>query len=272
MIHENVEESIDCTLQGNKVAVQERIFNPIGKTIIQYNFNHTNIDTNINTNWKTPKDFNYTLNINLPKLQHKNFQPESTDYYHQSKLLNSNNINKNQFNLFSLDKQTKISIYSYGINLNRIENLILLLNIPIKITRKIDEADVILSIRSHIKQNTQIRQLAKLRKIRLHTIRSVSDLQIIRALCLILSWDIEKLDLNTVLSTIFDENHINELEALEEVRLAIEKIVIPKKKTVELIPRNVYLRKIQHELIHHYHLKARSVGEEPKRKLQIYPL
>jgi predicted RNA-binding protein Jag len=31
------------------------------------------------------------------------------------------------------------------------------------------------------------------------------------------------------------------------------------------------VRKMQHELIEHYHLKSDSFGEEPNRRLRIYP-
>jgi predicted RNA-binding protein Jag len=42
-------------------------------------------------------------------------------------------------------------------------------------------------------------------------------------------------------------------------------------KPVELLPRLAFIRKLQHELVEHYQLKARSFGEEPKRRLRIYP-
>jgi predicted RNA-binding protein Jag len=69
----------------------------------------------------------------------------------------------------------------------------------------------------------------------------------------------------------YQSKQTNEIEALEEVRLAIEQIVIPKMKPVELLPRLAFIRKLQHELVEHYQLKARSFGEEPKRRLRIYP-
>ena len=50
-----------------------------------------------------------------------------------------------------------------------------------------------------------------------------------------------------------------------------KQIVIPKMKPVELLPRLAFIRKLQHELVEHYQLKARSFGEEPKRRLRIYP-
>jgi predicted RNA-binding protein Jag len=40
---------------------------------------------------------------------------------------------------------------------------------------------------------------------------------------------------------------------------------------VELLPRSAKVRKMQHELIEHYHLKSDSFGDEPTRRLRIYP-
>ena len=63
----------------------------------------------------------------------------------------------------------------------------------------------------------------------------------------------------------------DEIEALEEARLAVEQIVIPKGQPVELLPRPANVRKMQHELIEHYRLQSRSFGDEPNRRLRIYP-
>jgi predicted RNA-binding protein Jag len=63
----------------------------------------------------------------------------------------------------------------------------------------------------------------------------------------------------------------DEMDALEEARLAVEQIVIPKGQPVELLPRSPQVRKMQHELVEHYRLKSHSFGEEPNRRLRIYP-
>jgi predicted RNA-binding protein Jag len=63
----------------------------------------------------------------------------------------------------------------------------------------------------------------------------------------------------------------DEMEALEEARLAVEQIVIPKRQVVELLPRPSFIRRMQHELVEHYHLRSDSFGDEPNRRLRIYP-
>ncbi len=63
----------------------------------------------------------------------------------------------------------------------------------------------------------------------------------------------------------------SEIDALEEARLAVEQIVIPKRQPVELLPRSAKLRSMQHELVERYRLKSHSFGKEPMRRLRIYP-
>nr|YP_010336963.1 hypothetical protein MW574_pgp119 [Madagascaria erythrocladioides]QUE28996.1 Ycf45 [Madagascaria erythrocladioides]UNJ16548.1 hypothetical protein [Madagascaria erythrocladioides] len=268
IIHENVENAIDYILQGEQVPIQKRIFNPLGKSSITHNYEDGQTDFNINTNWKHSKTVLELIDENNISKISKNIDNRSKINLTnaQTSLNNEKNIRKITF-----DNSKNFFVYCYGINLNQVQNLIALFNFPMSTTRKIDEADAILSIRSRIKHNTQIRQLARLKQINLQTIRSASPPQIIRAICCMLNLDTTKLDETKILSISNSYNDLNELEALEEVRLAIEKIATIKKKTVELLPRNVYLRKIQHELIQHYQLKARTVGEEPSRRLQIYP-
>jgi predicted RNA-binding protein Jag len=58
---------------------------------------------------------------------------------------------------------------------------------------------------------------------------------------------------------------------LPQPPLAVEQIVIPKGQPVELLPRSARIRKMQHELAEHYRLKSCSFGDEPNRRLRIYP-
>ena len=61
------------------------------------------------------------------------------------------------------------------------------------------------------------------------------------------------------------------LTPLEEVRLVIEEIVLTQKQVVDLLPRTGSVRRVQHEIVSHYHLNSLSVGEEPNRHVRIYP-
>nr|YP_010337779.1 hypothetical protein MW427_pgp062 [Sahlingia subintegra]UNJ17364.1 hypothetical protein [Sahlingia subintegra] len=263
IIHENVEQTVDGILQGIDVPIQKRTFNPIGQTIIDYSSDISQLDLNINTNWKN-------LELKLDQKQQSILFKKEKTLSNLQNTFNSNLYKKNVATIQTIKSQ-KLAIYSYGIHTRHVENIVSLFNLPIVTTRKIEKANFILSVRSHIKHNTQIRHIAKMRKIVIQTVRSTSILQITRALYFILDFEVKNLDTNKLTLITTKAESLNELEVFEEVRLAIEKFVIPHRVTVELLPRNVSMRRLQHELIRHYKLKARTLGEEPDRKLRIYP-
>lgn len=168
-------------------------------------------------------------------------------------------------------KDLPLHIYSYGIARDQIEQVIQTLHLPVVLTKDIDGSDVVLAVRSHVRKQSKIRQVAKIHQVPLHTIKAGTLPQIARALRRLLNMEDpsapEVPDLR-----LFVKNGVeDEIEALEEARLAVEQIVIPKGQPVELLPRSPQIRKIQHELVEHYHLKSQSFGEEPNRRLRIYP-
>ncbi len=162
-------------------------------------------------------------------------------------------------------------IYPYAVSRSMLEQVIQTMNLPVVLTKDLDSADVILALRSHIKNHSKLRHIAKARQIPIHTVKSNSMPQVIRTLQRMLQMDepdvAEPINLN-LFSRSGDEN---EIEALEETRLAVEQIVLPKGQPVELLPRSAKVRKMQHELVEHYRLKSTSFGEEPNRRLRIYP-
>lgn len=168
-------------------------------------------------------------------------------------------------------EELPLKVYPYGIGRHQLDQLISTLNLPIHLTKDMDNADAVLALRSHIKNHSKLRHIAKARQIPIHTLKSSSIPQIAIALRRLLSMedlhDPESLDLSSFTRT--EDN--DEIEALEEARLAVEQIVIPKGQPVELLPRSAMIRKMQHELIEHYHLKSQSLGDEPNRRLRIYP-
>ena len=168
-------------------------------------------------------------------------------------------------------EELPVKVYPYGIGRHQLDQLITTLKLPIVLTKDMDSADAVLALRSHVKNHTKLRHVAKAKQIPIHTLKSSSIPQIAIALRRLLSMDelqdVESMDLSTFTRGDTDD----ELEALEEARLAVEQIVIPKGQPVELLPRSPFVRKIQHELIEHYRLKSQSFGDEPNRRLRIYP-
>jgi stage III sporulation protein SpoIIIAA len=169
-------------------------------------------------------------------------------------------------------EELPLHIYPYGVSRQQLDQVIQTLNLPVVLTKNIDEADAVVALRSHVKNHSKLRQLAKTHQIPIHTVKANSVPQVALALRRLLNMDEpgglpSEADLNLLAR---GENE-DEIEALEEARLAVEQIVIPKGQPVELLPRSAMVRRMQHELVEHYRLTSRSFGEEPNRRLRIYP-
>jgi stage III sporulation protein SpoIIIAA len=160
-------------------------------------------------------------------------------------------------------------LYPYGLGRHQIERVIQTLHMPVVITKDLDNADAVLALRSHAKAQAKLKQMAQGRQIPVHLVKSNSIPQITRALQRLLDMDDNPAAVD--LGLFSHSGGDDELEALEEARLAVEQIVIPKGQPVELLPRSGHIRKMQHELAEHYRLKSLSCGEEPNRRLRIYP-
>jgi len=163
-----------------------------------------------------------------------------------------------------------VYVYPYGISRNLLDQVLELSKLPVVLTKDIDSADAVMALRSQVKNHSKLRQIAKTKEVPIHVVKSNTLPQISRTLQRLLDLDpttSEGMDLR-----MFSESsNQDEIEALEEARLAVEQIVIPKGQPVELLPRPAKVRRMQHELAEHYRLKSDSFGEEPNRRLRIYP-
>ncbi len=163
-------------------------------------------------------------------------------------------------------------IYAYGISRQQLDHVVRSLQLPVQFTKELASADAVLALRSHIRNHSKLKQVAKARQVPVYTVKSNSIPQITRSLRRLLDLDDDGDMLEGVDLELFSRSGADdELEALEEARLAVEQIVIPKSQPVELLPRSPKIRKMQHELAEHYRLKSLSFGDEPNRRLRIYP-
>ncbi|MEO0430084.1 MAG: R3H domain-containing nucleic acid-binding protein [Cyanobacteria bacterium J06656_5] len=164
-----------------------------------------------------------------------------------------------------------VPIYPYGISREQLHHVIDTLKLPVSITKELGVAQAVLALRSHVRNHSKLKTIAKSRQIPIYTVKSNTIPQITRALQHLLDIDPRDQADAIDLSLFTRQGDDDELEALEEARLAVEQIVIPKGQPVELLPRSAKIRKMQHELAEHYRLKSLSFGDEPNRRLRIFP-
>ncbi|CAI9091169.1 OLC1v1026123C1 [Oldenlandia corymbosa var. corymbosa] len=151
----------------------------------------------------------------------------------------------------------------------------------IDVTGDIGAADAILASSSEMKQNPWIRGIAKFHKIPIFVIKSNTMAQIVKAIRMILRMDSFSSKTNELVNDSLDieieddapkrKPSLEEIDALEEVRLAIEYIVIPGGEPVELLPRRSEIVALQLELVQSYQLSAENSGTELNPRLQILP-
>ena len=169
------------------------------------------------------------------------------------------------------EEDLPLHVYPYGVSRQQLEQVIQVLNLPVILTKDMENADVILALRSNLKHQSKLRPIARARHIPIHTLKAGTIPQITKALRRLLDMDDPAMPETTDVRLFTSSGAQDEIEALEEARLAVEQIVIPKGQPVELLPRSAKVRKMQHELVEHYRLKSSSFGDEPNRRLRIYP-
>ncbi|MCX7795271.1 MAG: AAA family ATPase [bacterium] len=147
-------------------------------------------------------------------------------------------------------------VYPFGISRNRLEKAIRELDIPVLITKKLDEADFILTLTSHEKrEGTKL--LAKAHSnIPIHSIKSNTLVQMKNFLRGYFNGEEQ------------EESEYNKI--LEEIDEGIKK-VLETLEPVELAPQNARIRRLQHQIIERYNFRSESVGEEPYRRVRILP-
>jgi stage III sporulation protein SpoIIIAA len=275
-VHEDVSASVDALLRGRVPVPQERSVGDDGEVKITQPKPQplgTELDTLslAKSGWSgagriqplplTP------VSVDALNAEVRDFQSMLDDSFRQQDFYSDSFERRSGPN----GEDLPLHVYPYAVSRSQLEQVIQTLKLPIILTKDIDHSDVIFALRSHVKGHTKLKQVARVKQVPIISIKSNSIPQIARGLRRLLNLDEpesgEVLDMNLFTAGRND----SEMEALEEARLAVEQIVIPKGQPVELLPRTSQVRKMQHELIEHYRLHSQSFGEEPNRRLRIYP-
>ncbi len=278
VVHESVADTVDSLLRGHSPAAQVRITNSDGSVAITRELpamSTAGMPRAADASSYSPSPSNRRRGARrvLPfpqsserewfagkleserSLDEIHWQPEQQSYVERQSGKNGS--------------EKPLYIYPYGISRHQLEEAISTLSMPIVLTQDIDSADAILALRTHVRKHSNLRRIASARQVPIHMLKANTIPQIVRTLRQVLGMD----ELETMDESFFgfsgDEN--DEIDALEEARRAVEQVVLPKGQPVELLPRSSKLRKMQHELVEHYHLKSLSFGDEPNRRLRIYP-
>jgi len=130
------------------------------------------------------------------------------------------------------------------------------LNLDVRIAGKVEQADMILALRSRA-EDLGLKRITRLTNVPLHLIKRNTSAEIRRLLQKVFN----------IVQGVDDEEI---MEAVEETEAAIRK-VLEERIEMSLSPRPPTLRKMQHRMITSAGLVSASEGREPSRHLVIYP-
>ncbi|CAA7402574.1 unnamed protein product [Spirodela intermedia] len=170
----------------------------------------------------------------------------------------------------SFKMEASMRMFAYGILEISVVQAIKKLGLDevVQLTDNISEADAFLALHSKLKKNPRIQAAARSQGIPIYVTKTSSLLQITKALRVIVA---ERDNEAQHFQAEDDMSSVEKVDALEEARLAIEQVVIPKRRSVDLLPRPSHIIVAQMGFIGEYKLLCEKVGQEPNIHLRILP-
>ncbi|KAG6402268.1 hypothetical protein SASPL_139145 [Salvia splendens] len=227
-----------------------------------------------------PAEEHHDRNVRLTKTDkkgHTNIVSELEDEDSSPKL------KKVRANASPARKSYPLSVYTYEIQEADLLQVAAVMGLEAKlgVTDDIGSADAFLASSIEMKRNPWIQGVAKFHQLPVFVIKSTTMAQMVKAIRMILEMDSFTFTRKQSGSTSSDieveddapkrRPSLEEIDALEEVRLAIEYIVIPGGEPVELLPRRSDIVARQLELVKSYQLAVENSGTESNPRLQILP-
>jgi hypothetical protein len=146
-----------------------------------------------------------------------------------------------------------LRVLPMGVSRKRLEQAIRDLQLPAIIARDVDEADVVMTLRTEYRQKPPALREAEERALPIYVLKANTVPQMQASLTSIFSLEVDPREV-----------------ALREAEEAIS-LVIARSEPVELAPQNAFIRRLQHQMAERANLVSRSRGREPYRRVRLYP-
>ncbi|MBD2033451.1 AAA family ATPase [Leptolyngbya sp. FACHB-321] len=282
-VHECVSDTVDRLLLGNRAALQVRTVNDQGQVTMTREVSSPAIGSlsaaPLSTRSPNVRDKRRPSKRVLPvpkesasdrvsqAWQEERFKLELERYPHPR-------VEPSQAITSTLavpSSEGQLRLYPYGIERQQLQQVIEELSVPFVLVADLEAAEAVLALKSHLTQHSILERLASEYQMPIHMVNGNTVAQITETLRSMFVIETKAATVEAESSQIYSGNPDDEWDALEEARLAVEAIVIPKGQPVELLPRSAHVRQIQQEFVDHYRLKSNSVGPGPDQRLRIYP-
>jgi stage III sporulation protein SpoIIIAA len=158
-----------------------------------------------------------------------------------------------------------LRICGVGVSRTLLEEAARSRSLALEVVEAPEGADLLLSVRGQLGREPALRRRAQDLGLPILVIKSESLHQLQRALERVTERRPSTVAAGGVLG--LDDAHA----ALEECRLAVEQVVLPQGRPVELLPRSEPVRQMQAELVNHYRLRSAVFGRGQQQRLRVFP-
>jgi stage III sporulation protein SpoIIIAA len=165
-------------------------------------------------------------------------------------------------------------IYPFGVSRDRLERAIANLRVPATIVRDMKEATMVMTLKSYYRQGSDRVRQAEDRGVPVYVLRNNTSTQMERQLADVFHIN-EAEEAEVVVAAPptrrangNGEKHVT--DAMLEAEQAISQVINGERSTIELAPRDSYVRRLQHQLAERYNVNSESRGREPNRRVKIY--
>jgi stage III sporulation protein SpoIIIAA len=159
-----------------------------------------------------------------------------------------------------------LQLFCSGVSQQLLEQAVRSRRLPVQQVPQVEEADAVLSVRQQLGRDPEVRRQAQASGVPILVIKSDTLPQIQRGLERLLERQGSGSTSPPATGAVEDE-----LAALEECRLAVEQVVLPQGRPVELLPRSERLRQLQAELAARYRVGAAVFGSGRQQRLRLFP-
>jgi len=148
-----------------------------------------------------------------------------------------------------------VRVFPYAVSRGKLERAIRKFRLPLLILDDLDEADMVITLKAQERRQPRRLRDAEARGVPVYIIKSNTIAQ-----------------MENFLRAQFSaaEPGTDDEAALREVEEAVDE-VLDQGRPVELAPQGNYLRRLQHQLVERHGLVSESRGEEPYRRVVVFP-
>jgi stage III sporulation protein SpoIIIAA len=146
-----------------------------------------------------------------------------------------------------------LSLFGFGVSRKRLEQAVRELGVPVTVARDLDDAEAVVTLRNYYRRKPSALRDAEANGVPIYVLKTNTIVQ-----------------MQNLLASLFDLEADPSEAALRETAEAIG-LVQASGQSVELLPQNAYVRRLQHQMAERNKLMSRSRGAEPNRRVELLP-